>query len=66
MEFKTLGYLCFDDTNLYIAVKCLMPSGVEPTLERGSAELSEQQHRLCLENPITLSDFKLCVAEPFN
>lgn len=29
-EYQSSGYVCYDDTALYIAMKCLMPKGMKP------------------------------------
>ena len=36
-EYQSEGHICFDDAHLYIAVKCLLPPGVKPTVEAGSS-----------------------------
>lgn len=36
-EYQSVGMVCYDDSQLYIAVKCLLPPGVKPGLEKGSS-----------------------------
>ena len=37
-EYQSEAKICYDDSTLYISVKCLLPRGVKPGLEKGSPE----------------------------
>ena len=41
-EFQSEAKICYDDSTLYISVKCLLPSGAKPGLEKGSPEKKER------------------------
>lgn len=35
-DYKTEGYICYDDNGIYIAMKCHLPAGTKPTIEDGA------------------------------
>lgn len=38
VSYQSNGYICYDESRLYIGMKCLMPKGVKPGIEKGSPE----------------------------
>lgn len=50
-SYQTIGYICYDDSHIYIAMKCLLPKGVRPAVEEGSP-LKKPHDKYCFGDDI--------------